>query len=133
MELLNAPPRETFCVRRELTNTPLAAFVTMNDVQFVEAVRTLAENALKAESETSKRLDYLTMRLMAREFDTGEKDVATHSLEQIMEQFKAAPEEAAKLIGVGEKPAESSLPPIELAAWTIIASQILNLDETLTK
>ena len=53
--------------------------------------------------------------------------------EQIFEQFKAAPEEAAKLIDVGEKPAEKSLPAPELAAWTVIASQILNLDETLTK
>jgi hypothetical protein len=133
MELLNAPPRETFCVRRELTNTPLAAFVTMNDVQFVEAVRALAENALKAESETSKRMDYITLRLMSRELDTSEKELATETLEQIFEQFKAAPEEAAKLIDVGEKPADKSLPAPELAAWTVIASQILNLDETLTK
>ena len=133
MELLNAPPRETFCVRRELTNTPLAAFVTMNDVQFVEAVRALAENALKAESETSKRMDYITLRLMSRELDTSEKELAMETLEQIFEQFKAAPEEAAKLIDVGEKPAEKSLPAPELAAWTVIASQILNLDETLTK
>lgn len=133
MELLNAPPRETFCVRRELTNTPLAAFVTMNDVQFVEAVRVLAENALKAESETSKRMDYITLRLMSRELDTSEKELAMETLEQIFEQFKAAPEEAAKLIDVGEKPAEKSLPAPELAAWTVIASQILNLDETLTK
>jgi hypothetical protein len=133
MELLNAPPRETFCVRRELTNTPLAAFVTMNDVQFVEAVRALAEKALKAESETSKRMDYITLRLMSRELDTSEKELAMETLEQISEQFKAAPEEAAKLIDVGEKPAEKSLPAPELAAWTVIASQILNLDETLTK
>ena len=133
MELLNAPLRETFCVRRELTNTPLAAFVTMNDVQFVEAVRALAESALKAESDTTKRLDYLTMRLMARELDTSEKEIASVSLEQITEQFKAQPEEAAKLIGVGEKPADPSLAPEELAAWTVIASQMLNLDETLTK
>ncbi|MGB1937431.1 MAG: hypothetical protein ACPHVK_08060, partial [Akkermansiaceae bacterium] len=113
--------------------TPLAAFVTMNDVQFVEAVRALAEHALKTESETSKRLDYITMRLMARELDTSEKEIASVSLEQITEQFKAQPEEAAKLIGVGEKPADPSLAPEELAAWTVIASQMLNLDETLTK
>ena len=133
MELLNAPPREVFCVRRELTNTPLAAFVTMNDVQFVEAVRVLAAKALKSESETSARLDYITMRLLARELETDEKQLATRTLDQALEQFKAAPEDAAKLIGVGEKPADTSLPATELAAWTLVASQILNLDETLTK
>jgi hypothetical protein len=133
MELLNAPPREVFCVRRELTNTPLAAFVTMNDVQFVEAVRVLATKALKSEGETSARLDYITMRLLARELETDEKQLATRTLDQALEQFKAAPEDAAKLIGVGEKPADTSLPATELAAWTLVASQILNLDETLTK
>lgn len=133
MELLNAPQRETFCVRRELTNTPLAAFVTMNDVQFVEAARIIAQKALKAETDTSKRLDYITLRLMARELDTGEKELATDTLNQILEQFNEQPEEAAKLIEVGEKPTESSLPAPELAAWTVIASQVLNLDETLTK
>jgi hypothetical protein len=133
MELLNAPPREVFCVRRELTNTPLAAFVTMNDVQFVEAVRVLATKALKSEGETSARLDYITMRLLARELETDEKQLATRTLDQALEQFKAAPEDAAKLIGVGEKPADASLPATELAAWTLVASQILNLDETLTK
>ena len=133
MELLNAPPREVFCVRRELTNTPLAAFVTMNDVQFVEAVRVLAAKALKSEGETSARLDYITMRLLARELETDEKQLATRTLDQALEQFKAAPEDAAKLIGVGEKPADTSLPATELAAWTLVASQILNLDETLTK
>ena len=133
MELLNAPPREVFCVRRELTNTPLAAFVTMNDVQFVEAVRVLASKALKDTADTSARLDYITMRLLARELETDEKQLATRTLDQALEQFKAAPEDAAKLIGVGEKPADSSLPATELAAWTLVASQILNLDETLTK
>jgi hypothetical protein len=133
MELLNAPPREVFCVRRELTNTPLAAFVTMNDVQFVEAVRVLASKALKDTADTSARLDYITMRLLARELETDEKQLATRTLDQALEQFKAAPEDAAKLIGVGEKPADASLPATELAAWTLVASQILNLDETLTK
>jgi len=133
MELLNAPPREVFCVRRELTNTPLAAFVTMNDVQFVEAVRVLASKALKDSADTSARLDYITIRLLARELETDEKQLATRTLDQALEQFNAAPEDAAKLIGVGEKPADASLPATELAAWTLVASQILNLDETLTK
>lgn len=132
MELLNAPPRETFCVRRELTNTPLAALVTMNDVQFVEAVRVLATKAIKATADDAGRLDYITLRLMSRELDTGEKAIAADTLGHAREKFKATPEEAAKLVAVGDSPVDPSIPPAELAAWTLIASQILNLDETLT-
>lgn len=132
MELLNAPPRDMFCVRRELTNTPLAAFVTMNDEQIVEASRVLATLALKASAETSSRLDYLTMRLISRPLTAEEKAIVAETLSRSMEKFNAAPEDAAKLIAVGATPVDDSLPPIDLAAWTLVASQIFNLDETLT-
>lgn len=133
MELLNAPPRDVFCVRRELTNTPLAAFVTMNDEQFVEASRALASKAMKISGETSSRLDYLTMRLISRELTPEEKQVAIKTLEQALKKFKEAPKEAAQFVSVGASPPDPSLPVEELAAWTLVSSQIFNLDETLTK
>ena len=132
MELLNAPPRETFCVRRELTNTPLAAFVTMNDVQFVEAARVLATKAMKASSETSTRLDYLTLRLISRALSEDEKSIATATFKQALQKFSDSPDDAAMLIAVGVSPPDDKLPATELAAWTLVASQIFNLDETLT-
>jgi len=132
MELLNAPSRETFCVRRELTNTPLAAFVTMNDQQFVEASRVLATMAIKASDDTSDRLDFLTTRLISRPLRLDEKTIATRTLQQAMKKFAEVPVDASKLIAVGATPVDATLPPVELAAWTLMVSEIFNLDETLT-
>lgn len=133
MELLNAPPRDVFCVRRELTNTPLAAFVTMNDEQFVEASRVLASHAMKASTEPTGRLDYLTTRLIARRLTTEEHAIVSNSLKESLVKFEAAPVEATELISIGATPVDTSLPSAELAAWTLVASQIFNLDETLTR
>src|SRR5205823_3369206 len=66
MDIFNAPSRETCTVRRERTNTPLQALVTLNDPQFIEAARHLAQYALKEGSET--RLDFLAKRLLSRPF-----------------------------------------------------------------
>ena len=133
MELLDAPARETFCVRREKTNTPLAAFVMMNDVQFVEASRILATKALKAEKGVSQRMDYLSMHLISRHLEDDEKKQVAQTLDTALQKYRADPDLVKKLIGVGERPPDDTVDPAELAAWTLVASQLLNLDETLTK
>src|SRR5438034_5277119 len=67
MDIFNAPSRETCVVRRERTNTPLQALVTLNDVQFVESARALAERALKeGGAKVDDRIDYLARRLLSR-------------------------------------------------------------------
>ncbi len=133
MEILNAPNREVFCVRRELTNTPLAAFVTMNDPQFVEASRALATRALKSNPSFSQRLDFITLAFMARTLNNEEQDIVKASLEHHHKRYREKPELADQLLAVGESKADDSIDKAELAAWTLIASQIFNLDETLTK
>ena len=133
LEILNAPNREVFCVRRDRTNTPLAAFVTMNDPQFIESSRALATRALKANHSFSQRLDHITLALMARNFKNEEQEVVKAALQQHLEHYQENPQLAADLLSVGESKADSSLDPAELAAWTLIASQMFNLDETLTK
>ena len=133
MEILNAPTREVFCVRRDRTNTPLQAFVTLNDTQFIESSRELASLAMKASPAPNERLDYIAKALMARPFKDDEKAIITKALNHHLKRYKEDPELAAKLISVGESKADESLPPSELAAWTLVASQIFNLDETLTK
>src|SRR6185503_12393127 len=66
MEILNAPSREVFCTRRDRTDTPLQAFVTMNDPQFVEAARQLAARAMHDEKSFDGRLDRITEALLGR-------------------------------------------------------------------
>jgi len=133
MEILNAPTREVFCVRRDRTNTPLAAFVTMNDPQFVEASRVLAEKTLKAGTDFDQRLDFISLRLMARSLRADERAVVKKALEDQLAHYRKNPELADQLIAVGESNPDPALAKPELAAWTLIASQIFNLDETLTK
>jgi cytochrome c553 len=133
MEVLNAPNRETCTVRRERTNTPLQALLTLNDVQFVEAARVLAEAALKASGEDAGRLDFLAKKLLARPFRPAEVEVLTESLAELRAHYRAKPEDAKKLIAFGERKADPALDPAELAAWAMLANQLLNLDEVLNK
>ncbi|SHJ19896.1 Planctomycete cytochrome C [Rubritalea squalenifaciens DSM 18772] len=133
LEILNAPSREVSCVRRELTNTPLQAFVIMNDPQFVEASRVLATHALKSAKTTQDRIDFIAERLLARPMTTEERSDIEKTLQYATEQFTKSPDKAKALISVGESKVAEDLPAPELAAWTLISNQILNMDETLNK
>jgi hypothetical protein len=133
MEIMNAPSREVFCVRRERTNTPLQAFVTLNDPQYVEACRRLAENLIQTSKDDRARLDLATGLYLSRSFTDSERAIAQRTLDEALTAFRASPEDAKKFITTGETPLVAGLDPAEVAAWTLIASQIFNLDETLNK
>lgn len=133
METFDATSREVVCSRRARTNTPLQAFVTMNDPQWVEAARKLAERAMKAAGPTGPRLDYLARLTLARGLDARETGVLTKTAETFRAKFAAGEAEAKAILAVGESPADPTLPVGELAQWTLVASQFLNLDEFLTK
>jgi hypothetical protein len=133
MEILNAPSREVFCTRRERTDTPLQAFVTMNDPQFLEASRRLAERALSSQPTFDARLDLITQALAGRKFSTEERAVVREFEERALKDYQNDPAAAKELIAVGESKAEGKLPMAELAAWTLVSSQVMNCDESLTK
>jgi hypothetical protein len=133
MEILNAPSREVFCVRRERTNTPLQAFVTLNDPQFVEAYRQLASLAMKSTSDVTARHQFIAQRVLARPLAAAEIAPLQATLDSSLQHFEAHPEDASKLIAVGVSKAETALSAKELAAWTVVTSQLANLDEALTK
>jgi hypothetical protein len=134
MDIFNAPSREVCTVRRERTDTPLQALVTMNDEQFVEAARHLAQLTLKEGGDTTdKRLDYLTGRLLARTLRPEERKVVQGTLDELLAYYKGHAEDAAKLLAFGESKADPNLHPATLAAWTMLANQLLNLDEVLNK
>jgi cytochrome c553 len=133
MDVFNAPNRETCAVKRERTNTPLQALVTLNDVQMVEAARVLAEKALAAGTTDDARIDFIARRVLARPFRTDEAGIVKESLTALVAEYAAKPAEAKKLIAFGESKADPKLKPEELAAWTMLCNELLNLDEVLNK
>ena len=134
MEVFNAPTREHSTVRRERTNTPLQALVTMNDTQFVEASRYLAQRAMReAGDDFDRRLDYVTNRILARDLVPRERTVAKRTYDGFVGLYGSNGENAKELLAIGESPADEGLPMGESAAWTMLTSQIMNLDEVLNK
>ncbi|RYD27353.1 MAG: DUF1553 domain-containing protein [Verrucomicrobiaceae bacterium] len=133
MEILNAPSREVTCVRRDQTNTPLQALVLLNDPQFVESARQLASHAMKSSADPTARLDFITARLLNRKLDAEERKIITGTFTDISAAFAKDTKAATDLLGTGGTPADATLPPGELAAWTVLTSQILNLDEAVTR
>lgn len=133
LEIFNAPSRETCTVRRERTDTPLQALVTLNDPQYVEAARKLAERALAAAVQESERLDYMARRLIARPLHSPERKILTRDLHYFLEHYRSSPKAATELLAVGDAPVEAPTDKSTLAAYTVVASQLMNLDEVLNK
>jgi hypothetical protein len=134
MDVFNAPSRETACVRRERTNTPLQALVTLNDPQFVEAARNLAQLALREnKADHDKAIDFIARRLLARPLRPQESAVVKATYADLIAFYQARPEDAKKLITFGESRPDAAIAPAELAAWTMVANQLMNLDEVLNK
>lgn len=134
LEAFNAPSREVCVVRRERTNTPLQALVTLNDPQFFEAARVLAENALDAAgNDQNAAIQFMARRLIARPFSEAELSIANASLAEYAAYYEANSEDAEKLISVGEAPASEEIAATKLASWTMLANQLMNLDEAINK
>jgi hypothetical protein len=134
MDIFDGPTREVCVVRRERTNTPMQALVMMNDPQFVEAARMLAQHALRASGpDVSAAIDFMTVRVLAREFSAAERKIVVAAFEDFLAHYRANATAAAQLLAVGESAADGSLPPAELAALTMVANQIFSLDEALNK
>jgi hypothetical protein len=134
MEVFNAPSREVCTVRRERTNTPLQSLVTLNDPQFVEAARHLAQTVLKEGGSTdAARLDFLARRLLARPWRDEELPIVQSSLADLLAFYRAHEDNAKRVVAVGESKADPSIPAPLLAGWTMLANQLMNLDEVLNK
>jgi hypothetical protein len=105
----------------------------MNDPQWVEAARKLAERAMKAAPTAPARLEFLAKVTLARPLLASESAVLMKTAETFRAKFAQNADDAKALLAVGESPADTALPAAELAQWTVVASQFLNLDEFLTK
>ena len=134
MQIFDAPTREKCIIRRARTNTPLQALVTLNDTQFIEASRHMAERLMRAGGNTTQERLRYGFRLATSRYPTQkETQVLQTIFDNASTKYSNSPDAATKLLSVGEAKRDESFPPNEHAAWTIVASTILNLDETLTR
>ena len=130
----DAPDREKCTARRLLTNTPLQALVLLNDPTYVESARSLAQRMLlEGGADPGKRIRFGFRLATARMPSSDEVQILRDLEEKSVAGFRHNPERASKLLRVGESSFNTKLDPVELAAWTTVASTILNLDETITK
>jgi hypothetical protein len=134
MTTFDAPNREICTVSRPRTSTPLQALVLMNDPQYVEAARALAQRVLReGKGDVAARLDYAFRLVVGRTPNTKERALLKRVFEQQLGHFTGNREAAEKLISVGEGPRMPGVEPGVLAAWTAIGNLLLNLDEVITK
>jgi hypothetical protein len=134
MTLFDAPGRETCRVRRARTNTPLQALALLNDVTYVEAARVLAQRMLTEGGSTPQaRIAYAYRRALGRRPTPTETHILVAGLQRRLAKYRADPDAAMKLVSVGDTPRDPQLDVPELAAYTLTASILLNLDETITK
>lgn len=130
----DAPNREAFCTRRERSNTPLQALQLMNDVQHFEAARALAEQMMSDGGATpAERITHGFRVVLARRPEAEELAILQDQLSKHLARFVRDPAAAKQAVRVGNTPPRATLPEIELAAYTLVANTLLNLDETVTR
>lgn len=125
--------RQVCSVKAPRTNVPLHALLTLNDTTYVEAARVLAQVVLRHTLDDAARLDWVYRRVVGRSPAAEETDLLMRGLQRHRHHYTAQPAAAAELLSVGESPVERQLDPVEHAAWTVVCSTVLNLDEALTK
>ena len=133
LEAFNAPSREVCVVRRERTNTPLQALVTLNDPQFVEAARKLAERSFDSFEDNEDILRAIALRLLSRPLTDRESEIALTSQKDLLSYYASHTGDAKALLSVGEAPFSRKTDLAELAAWTMVCNQMMNLDEVVNK
>lgn len=129
MMALDATTREVCTVKRSRTNTPMQALVLLNDTQFVEASRKLAESVC-THADDAERVQNAFTRLAGRPADTHELDVLLRLLKEEVAYFETHGDDAAALLSTGEVPLSNSASSAEVAAMTVVCQAILNLDAT---
>ncbi len=134
MASFDAPNREQSCARRERSNTPLQALQLMNDIQHVEAARQLAQRLItEGGAKPETRLELGFRIATSRKPTTAEQKILKTSFDKHLARYQKDKPAAELLIKYGESQVKAGLDPIELAAYTMVANLLLNLDETVTK
>jgi len=134
MSNFDAPNRETYCARRERSNTPLQSLQLMNDIQHFEAARCMSERLLREPiADDASRIQRLFEWALARTPDDHERQTVERVLATHRQRLEQSPEDAQRIATVGERWRDTSLDPKEVATWSLICNLLLNLDETVTR
>lgn len=133
MMTFDAASRDICTVKRQSTSTPLQALVMLNDPQVIEASRVLAYRSLETYQALNDRIAMMFRLLTSREIEEDELKRLVIYFEEEKNRFKDNPKDAEALLQIGEYPQKELAPISEMAAYTIIANTIFNLDETITR
>ena len=107
--------------------------MTLNDPQFVETSRKLAEAALRNSSDENSTALYIADRTLCRPLAEDERAIVLAAYRDFVGHYQQAPEAATQLLEVGETEPADGFDPAAVAAWTMVASEMFNLDEVLNK
>lgn len=134
MLTFDASERNVCIVKREATATPLQSLVLLNDPQFVEASRVLAERMLtEIPDSPEEKITFAFRSLTSRKPRPEEMKVLKETYEEQLAYYQQYPKEAGKLLDVGEKELQYTNDPQQLAAYTMLASTIMNFEDTYLK
>ncbi len=125
----DASERLTCIVTRQRTNTPQQALVLLNDTQYVESARVLAEQVMRERPTPAERIATVMRRVLSREPSASEIAALTRLHDTTHERYVKDKAAAAALLATGERPRDTALDVADLAAWTVVTSTIMNLDE----
>jgi len=134
MLAFDAPRRAVCTARRERTDSPLQALILLNGVQYVEAARVLGQQLwLHSGGAVDKMIEEGCLRCWSRRPDDVEREILTQLWTEQLQHFEARPEEASKLLTVGQFKAAAEITPAQAAAATVLAQAFLNFDECVVK
>jgi hypothetical protein len=134
MTIFDAPTREQCTIKRGATSTPMQALVLLNDPQFTEASRLLAARMLNEGGKTTEERIKFAFRLATSRVPNAEEvDILTRMLNEEISHFEENPEEAKKLLNIGEYSVDGNISSSNLAAHSVVANAILNVTEAIMK
>jgi hypothetical protein len=130
----DAPSRDVCTARRPRTNTPLQALAALNEPTLVEAARVFGQRILsEGGTDLAQRLTYAFQTCLSRPPTAAERERLTRFYDAQLAAFRQQPAAANQLLRIGPAPLQTQTDPSELAAWTMVANVLFNLDEMLTK
>lgn len=134
MMIFDASERNDCTVKRQSTSTPLQALVLLNDPQFVEASRVLAERImLEGGRDFESKVQMAFKLATSRQAKKNELEILEEMYEQQLADFNRHPEEASQFLNIGRKRPDQTINSVDLAAMTVVTNAILNLTETITR